>query len=48
MLLTSLNPAVVAGGHDLGDAVRFGDVTLSRSDMVGASNSVAERVRGAD
>ncbi|MGB7145503.1 AMP-binding protein, partial [Mycobacterium sp.] len=48
MLLTSLNPAVVAGGHDLGDAVRFGDVTLSRSDVIGAATSVAERVGGAD
>jgi fatty acid CoA ligase FadD36 len=48
VLLTSLNPAVVAGGHDLGDAVRFGDVTLSRSDVIGAATSVAERVGGAD
>ncbi|MGA9613255.1 MAG: acyl-CoA synthetase, partial [Mycobacterium sp.] len=48
MLLTSLNPATVAGGHDLADAVRFGDVTLSRSDVVGAATSVAERVGGAD
>ncbi|HEY6819644.1 MAG TPA: acyl-CoA synthetase [Mycobacterium sp.] len=48
MLLTSLDPSVVAGGHDLEDAVRLGDVTLSRSDLVGAANSVAERVRGAD
>ena len=47
MLLTSLNPAAVAG-HDLPDAVRFGDVTLSRSDLVGAATSVAERVGGAD
>jgi fatty acid CoA ligase FadD36 len=47
VLLTSLDPAVVAGGRDLADAVRFGDVTLSRSDVVGAANSVAERIRGA-
>ncbi|UMB70898.1 acyl-CoA synthetase [Mycobacterium paraterrae] len=47
MLLSSLNPSVVAAGHDLEDAVRFEDVTLSRSDVVGAANSVAERVRGA-
>jgi fatty acid CoA ligase FadD36 len=47
VLLTSLDPAIVAGGRDLEDAVRFGDVTLSRSDVVGAANSVAERVRGA-
>ena len=37
MLLTSLDPAAVAGGHDIGDAVRFGEVTLSRSDVVGAA-----------
>jgi fatty acid CoA ligase FadD36 len=49
VLLTSLDPSVVAGGHDLEDAVRFDldQVTLSRSDVVGAANSVAERVRGA-
>ncbi|MDT5283825.1 MAG: fatty acid CoA ligase FadD36, partial [Mycobacterium sp.] len=47
MLLTSLDPAAVAGGHDIGDAVRLGDVTLSRSDVVGAATSVAERVGGA-
>jgi fatty acid CoA ligase FadD36 len=48
VLLRSLNPAAVAGGHDIEDAVRFGDVTLSRSDVVGAATSVAERVGGAD
>jgi fatty acid CoA ligase FadD36 len=48
VLLSSLNPAAVAGGHDIGDAVRFGDVALSRSDVVGAATSVAERVGGAD
>ncbi len=47
MLLTSLNPAVVAGGADIGDAVRIGGLTLSRSDLVGAATSVAERVGGA-
>jgi fatty acid CoA ligase FadD36 len=49
VLLTSLDPSVVAGGRDLEDAVRFDldQVTLSRSDVVGAANSVAERVRGA-
>ncbi|ORV99049.1 acyl-CoA synthetase [Mycobacterium kyorinense] len=45
MLLTSLNPAAAT---DLGDAVSIGDVTLSRSDLVGAATSVAERVGGAD
>ncbi|MFZ0907759.1 MAG: acyl-CoA synthetase, partial [Mycobacterium sp.] len=48
MLLTSLDPAAITGGRDLGDAVRIGDVTLSRSDVVGAATSVAERVGGAD
>lgn len=43
MLLTSL-----AAGRDIGDAVRLGDVTLSRGDFVGAATSVAERVGGAD
>ncbi|MBV8860986.1 MAG: acyl-CoA synthetase [Mycobacterium sp.] len=47
MLLTSLDPAAVTGGRDIGDAVRLGDVTLSRSDIVGAATSVAERVGGA-
>lgn len=44
MLLTSLDPAAVAAGHDLADAVRIDGVTLSRSDLVGAATSVAERV----
>ncbi|MDX1875384.1 acyl-CoA synthetase [Mycolicibacterium sp. 120266] len=44
MLLTSLDPAAVAAGHDLADAVRIDGVTLSRSDLVGAGTSVAERV----
>lgn len=44
MLLTSLNPAAVAAGHDLDDAVRIGAASLSRSDVVGAATSVAERV----
>ena len=47
MLLASLNPAAVAAGADIGDAVRIGGVTLSRSDLVGAATSVAERVGGA-
>jgi fatty acid CoA ligase FadD36 len=47
VLLTSLNPAAVAGGADLADAVRIGGMTLSRSDLVGAATSVAERVGGA-
>ncbi|QNJ92086.1 acyl-CoA synthetase [Mycolicibacterium fluoranthenivorans] len=44
MLLTSLDPAAVAAGRDLADAVRIDGVTLSRSDLVGAATSVAERV----
>ena len=47
MLLASLNPSAVAAGHDLGDAVRIDGTTLSRSDLVGAATSVAERVAGA-
>lgn len=44
VLLTSLDPAAVAAGHDVADAVRIDGVTLSRSDLVGAGTSVAERV----
>ncbi|GAB7068899.1 acyl-CoA synthetase [Mycobacterium hodleri] len=47
MLLASLNPSAVAAGRDLEDAVRIGGVSLSRSDLVGAATSVAERVGGA-
>ncbi|KUI30089.1 acyl-CoA synthetase [Mycobacterium sp. IS-1496] len=47
MLLTSLNPAAVAGGADIADAVTIGEAVLSRSDLVGAATSVAERVGGA-
>ena len=51
MLLTSLNPAAMAAGADLSDAVRIGSengfASLSRSDLVGAATSVAERVGGA-
>ncbi|MBV8928930.1 MAG: acyl-CoA synthetase [Mycobacteriaceae bacterium] len=46
MLLASLNPG--AGAADVGDAVRIGGVTLSRSDLVGAATSVAERIGGAE
>ncbi len=48
MLLTSLNPATVAAGADIGDAVRIDGAVLSRSDLVGAATSVAERVAGAE
>ena len=47
VLLASLNPAAVTAAADIGDAVRVGDSTLSRSALVGASTSVAERVGGA-
>lgn len=47
MLLASLNPAAVAGGADIGDAVRIDGAQLSRSDLLGAATSVAERVAGA-
>lgn len=49
MLLASLNPAAVAAGPDVGDAVTLAaeGVTLSRGDVLGAATSVAERVGGA-
>lgn len=47
VLLASLNPAAVAAGADVPDAVRIGGATLSRSDLVGAATSVAERIGGA-
>lgn len=47
MLLASLNPAAVAAGADLPDAVRIDGMSLSRGDLVGAATSVAERVGGA-
>jgi fatty acid CoA ligase FadD36 len=47
VLLASLDPAAVAAGADIGDAVRIDGATLSRSDLVGAATSVAERVGGA-
>ena len=47
MLLASLDPSAVAAAHDVADAVRIDGATLSRSDLVGAATSVAERVAGA-
>ena len=47
VLLASLNPAAVAAGADLSDAVRIDGTSLSRSDLVGAATSVAERIGGA-
>lgn len=46
MLLASLNPSAVTT-TDIPDAVRIDGATLSRSDLVGAATSVAERVGGA-
>jgi fatty acid CoA ligase FadD36 len=47
VLLTSLNPAAVTAGDDVADAVRIDGAVLSRSDLLGAATSVAERVAGA-
>lgn len=46
MLLPSLNPADLSA-TDIADAVSIDGVRLSRSDLVGAATSVAERVAGA-
>jgi fatty acid CoA ligase FadD36 len=48
VLLASLNPAAVARGLDIADAVRIDGATLSRSDLVGGATSVAERIGGAN
>lgn len=47
VLLASLNPAAVAAGADIDDAVRIDGAVLSRSDVIGAATSVAERVASA-
>lgn len=47
MLLTSLDPAALVAGRDLAAAVTIDGTVLSRSDLVGAATSVAERVGGA-
>lgn len=46
MLLASLNPSLV-NTNDIPDAVRIDGTVLSRSDLLGAATSVAERVAGA-
>ncbi len=46
MLLASLDPSAVTA-TDIADAVSIDGVVLSRSDLVGAATSVAERVGGA-
>ncbi|MBY0441562.1 MAG: AMP-binding protein, partial [Mycobacteriaceae bacterium] len=47
MLLSSLDPATAAVGNDVADAVTIDGTVLSRSDLIGAATSVAERVGGA-
>jgi fatty acid CoA ligase FadD36 len=47
VLLASLDPSAVTT-TDIGDAVRIDGAALSRSDLVGAATSVAERVAGVD
>ena len=47
MLLASLNTSAVTT-TDIADAVSIDGAVLSRSDLVGAATSVAERVAGAD
>lgn len=46
MLLASLDPSLV-NTNDIPDAVRIDGTVLSRSDLLGAATSVAERVAGA-
>ena len=46
MLLASLDPSTVSA-TDIADAVTIDGAVLSRSDLVGAATSVAERVAGA-
>ncbi|MEV0295269.1 acyl-CoA synthetase [Nocardia sp. NPDC050710] len=48
LLLRSLNPLAVAAGADIPDAVTIDGVTLSRSDLLGAATSVAERIARAE
>nr|WP_116917459.1 acyl-CoA synthetase [Williamsia marianensis] len=42
-----MNQSALANGADKPAVVTVGDVVLSRSDLVGAATSVAERIRGA-
>ncbi|MFE7799850.1 acyl-CoA synthetase [Nocardia sp. NPDC057440] len=48
LLLRSLNPLAVAAGEDIPDAVTIDGATLSRSDLLGAATSVAERIARAE
>ncbi|MCM6775870.1 acyl-CoA synthetase [Nocardia sp. CDC159] len=47
-LLRSLNPAAVAAGADIPNAVTIEGQALSRSDVLGAATSVAERIARAE
>ncbi|MFI5777924.1 acyl-CoA synthetase [Nocardia sp. NPDC051570] len=47
-LLPSLDPAAVAAGADIPNAVTIDGQVLSRSDVLGAATSVAERIAGVD
>lgn len=47
VLFPTLNQSALANGADKPAVVTVGDVVLSRSDLVGAATSVAERIRGA-
>ncbi|PVY28586.1 acyl-CoA synthetase [Williamsia muralis] len=47
VLFATLNQSALANGADKPAVVTVGDVVLSRSDLVGAATSVAERIRGA-
>ena len=48
VLLPLLTPDVVAGRSDVPDAVTVGDEVFSRSDLVGAATSTAERLGAVD
>ncbi|NLG54465.1 MAG: acyl-CoA synthetase [Rhodococcus sp.] len=48
MLLRSLNSLAINHGDDIPNAVSIGDTVLSRSDILGAATSVAERVAQAE
>ncbi|WP_406265687.1 acyl-CoA synthetase [Nocardia sp. NBC_00881] len=48
LLLSSLDPLAVAGGADIPNAVTIDGAALSRSDLLGAATSVAERVARAE
>ena len=47
LLFPSLNQSALANGADKSAVVTVGETVLSRSDLIGAATSVAERIRGA-